>query len=117
MIQLNIVQKSLNLGARNLPISLKDSGKSRADLWQFAGNIALERAINDTNRNCYLGVNSEVGNPERQLGAIEGRDKCEIKLNKPIPFRSGRKDCIPTPMTMNVKFGKSNEKQHGGVKK
>ena len=35
-------------GALSLPESLKESGKSRADLWQFAGNIALEMAINIT---------------------------------------------------------------------
>ena len=81
-------------GAKGLPTSLKESGKSRADLWQFAGNIGLERAINITNENCHLGM-LNFGNPERQLSAIEGRDKCEMKLNRPIPFRSGRIDCIP----------------------
>ena len=39
-------------GARALPISLKDSGKSRADLWAFAGSVGLERAISYTNENC-----------------------------------------------------------------
>ena len=36
-------------GAGILTTSLKESGKSRADLWQFAGNVALEKAINQTN--------------------------------------------------------------------
>ena len=27
---------------------------------------------------------------------MEGREKCEIKLTKPIIFQYGRKDCIPT---------------------
>ena len=80
-------------GAKSLPTSLKESGKSRADLWQFAGNIALERAINMTNKNCFN--EDRVNNMERHMSAIEGRDKCEIKLKRPIPFRSGRIDCIP----------------------
>ena len=39
-------------GAMVLPVSLKESGKSRADLWQFAGNVGLERAIIQTNAGC-----------------------------------------------------------------
>ena len=46
-------------GAPVLPVSLKESGKSRADLWQFAGNVGLEHAIGKTNDNCRLGD----GNP------------------------------------------------------
>ena len=26
---------------------------------------------------------------------LEGRDKCEIKLTKPLKFLTGRKDCVP----------------------
>ena len=32
--------------------SLKNTGKSRADLWQFAGNVALELAIERANFAC-----------------------------------------------------------------
>ena len=42
-------------GAPVLPVSLKESGKSRADLWQFAGNVGLENAISNTNANCRNG--------------------------------------------------------------
>ena len=38
----------------NLKISLYQSGKSRADLWQFAGLVALEQAIERANRACDL---------------------------------------------------------------
>ena len=31
-----------------------------------------------------------------QVTLLEGRDKCEIKLKKPMKFQYGRKDCIPT---------------------
>ena len=81
-------------GAPSLPESLKESGKSRADLWQFAGNIALELAVNYTNPNCH---ESRFGmaNLEQQITVIEGRDKCEMKLPRPLPFRWGRIDCIP----------------------
>ena len=29
-----------------------------------------------------------------QVTLIEGREKCEIKLTKPLKFLTGRKDCI-----------------------
>ena len=80
-------------GSKVLPVSLKESGKSRADLWQFAGNIALERAINITNANCHSG--DPNGNLEYQLGAIEGIENCETKLDRYLPFRTGRVDCMP----------------------
>ena len=79
--------------ARILSQSLKESGKSRADLWQFAGNFGLERAIQSTNDN---GKNTTLDrNTEAMLCAIEGRANCETKLERPIPFKTGRKDCIP----------------------
>jgi hypothetical protein len=64
-------------GAPTLETSLKNSGKSRADLWQFAGNVALEFAINVTNSNCDDFANDR-NNLERQLRAIEG----EMMLNR-----------------------------------
>ena len=39
-------------GAKELSSSLKETGKSRADLWQFAGDVALERVIKMSNENC-----------------------------------------------------------------
>ena len=38
----------------DLTKSLYQSGKSRADLWQFAGMVALERTIERANRACDL---------------------------------------------------------------
>ena len=57
--------------ARTLPASLKDLGKSRADLWQFAANVALEKAMHE---------NSDGVRPDRS-----------------VPFRTGRSDCVPDP--------------------
>ena len=83
-------------GAPSLPESLKESGKSRADLWQFAGNVALELGINYTNPNCHESYQA-AGTPnyEQQITVIEGRDQCEMKQTRPLPFRWGRIDCIP----------------------
>ena len=91
-------------GARALSQSLKDLGKSRADLWQFAGNFGLERAIHDTNAN---GQNSTLEmNSEAILCAIEGPDKCQMRLNRPIPFRTGRIDCVNDDPTLKMtQFG------------
>ena len=54
-------------GAPVLSVSLKESGKSRADLWQFAGNVGLENAIGITNDNCRLG---NPQNPEIHQGEV-----------------------------------------------
>ena len=37
-----------------LKVSLYQSGKSRADLWQFAGLVALEQTLERSNRACDL---------------------------------------------------------------
>ena len=37
-----------------LKVSLYQSGKSRADLWQFAGLVALEKTLERSNRACDL---------------------------------------------------------------
>ena len=81
-------------GSNPLPKTLKESGKSRADLWQFAGNIGLERAINITNES---GNQTDAHNSETTLCAEIGKDKCLMTLDRNIPFRTGRKDCVPDP--------------------
>merc|ERR1719209_1436142 len=73
----------------NLQVSLYQSGKSRADLWQLAGLVALEQALERANRACDLDYHAR-----QQVTLLEGREKCEIKLNKPLKFLTGRKDCI-----------------------
>ena len=50
----------------------------------------MEKTINNTNENCH-----NPKRPEWQISGIEGRDNCEMRLDRPIPFRSGRIDCIP----------------------
>ena len=73
-----------------LKVSLKDSGKSRADLWQFAGLVALEQMIERANWGC-----DHDFNVRQQQTLLESREKCEIKLTKPFKFMYGRADCIP----------------------
>ena len=81
-------------------LSLYQSGKSRADLWQFAGLVALEQLIERSNRACDLDYHQR-----QQVRLLEGREKCEIKLTKPLKFMTGRKDCI-TDRKRTYKTGK-----------
>ena len=96
-------------------MSLKESGKSRADLWQLAANTAINIAIADANQACDdPGRNAETllleyftlscqpisncaGHKQQQVVATEGRDRCDFKLDQPVPFMSGRIDCQPDP--------------------
>ena len=71
-------------GARFLSKSLKDSGKSRADLWQFAGNIGLERAIGNTNKN---GKNFREHNAETNLCAQNWTRKLHYDFQKTNSFQ------------------------------
>ena len=70
--------------------SLQQLGKSRADLWQFAGLVALEKALERANRACDLDKWAR-----QQVTLLEGREACEIKLRAPLKFWSGRADCVP----------------------
>jgi len=73
---------------KSLQVSLHQSGKSRADLWQLAGLIALELGVERANRACDLDYYAR-----QQVTLLESREKCEIKLTKPLKFKSGRQDC------------------------
>ena len=53
------IQKRLSLNGLHSPlskvlpqVSLKESGKSRADLWQLAANTAIDIAVADANLAC-----------------------------------------------------------------
>ena len=85
--------------------SLQQLGKSRADLWQFAGLVALERSLERANRACDLDkwARQQVGqggagrppslHTPCQVTLLEGREACEVKLRAPLRFWSGRADC------------------------
>ena len=61
----------------------------------FVIQVGLERAMMYTNINCD--DENPMGNMEFQLGAIEGIEACKFKLDNPLPFKFGRKDCLPDP--------------------
>ena len=85
-------------GAPKLKKSLKESGKSRADFWQFAANVALERTIERANYACRHDYNSRQQIPlleDEGKGLEYGIWKCNIKLTKPFKFQYGRADCVP----------------------
>jgi len=79
--------------AKMLPQSLKESGKSRADLWSYAAIVAVEYGIESNNLACV-----EISNP-RLLGhsCIVGNDlnttECFVKPDRPLQFQYGRSDC------------------------
>ena len=75
--------------APSLEINLRESGKSRADLWQFAANVALEEEIVRANFAC------DYHPAHQQASVLEGRENCLIKLHKPIAWQYGRADCVP----------------------
>ena len=83
-------------GAPNLDVSLFGSGKSRADLWQFATNVALESTLERSNFGCRHDYFQRQQVPlleNEGKGHAFGVWKCKIKMNKPFKFQYGRADC------------------------
>ena len=73
-----------------LTVSLRDSGKSRADLWAFATMMAVEFSIESNNLYCS---NNWQNNPGHQCWEKLGEDDCLIDLQRGFNFKTGRKDC------------------------
>jgi len=92
--------------APSLPESLKHSGKSRADLWQFAANVALEIEIERANFGCDFDFNRK-----QQTRLLEGESECFLKLHKPITFQTGRVDCVPDPELKVTEFDYEGTRQ------
>jgi len=82
---------------KTLPVSLKASGKSRADLWAYAAKVAVEYTTEENNYNCQSKPSdwsgSWVGTADDCLRNV-GDDDCEVKMPREISFQYGRKDCI-----------------------
>ena len=73
-----------------LKTSLKDSGKSRADLWAYAGMVAME--ISSILHNNFCDPNGEGLCP----GQFDERSpSCHYTLPT-LTFKTGRRDCIPS---------------------
>jgi len=77
--------------APSLDISLKDSGKSRADLWALATITAVEYGVETNNMVCD-GI-SYYQNPAKQCNQDIGTDQCHSYLTSKIQFFTGRRDC------------------------
>ena len=116
-LELIYTDKSWPSNVQALEVSLKDSGKSRADLWQFAGIVALEAEIERANFGCDYDFNT--GNQvllyllkkkdfsksySNKVRLLEGEDKCYFKLFKPSVFKFGRRDCIPDESKKETNF-------------
>ena len=86
-------------GVQALPTSLYKSGKSRADLWQLAANTALEIEIAKANYGCSHKVSYQ-----QMVMALEGKEKCMWRLQKPVPFQYGRADCVRDEHFARTKF-------------
>jgi len=76
--------------APKLSQSLAKTGKSRADLWNFAQAVAVERGINNNNEKCE----QKPGRCGHLYGTEPG---CKMELSEPIRFFTGRSDCEPEP--------------------
>ena len=80
--------------------SLRDSGKSRADLWAFAGLVAMESSSQMNNKLCT---------PQGADGLCPGQfDERSPPCNYDLPklvFKTGRRDCIPTCTGANSFYG------------
>ena len=99
-------------GAPSLAKSLKSTGKSRADLWQFAANVALENTIERSNYGCRYDYFQRQQVPlleNENRGFPYGVWKCKIKLQKPLKFKFGRKDCIVTNPNRPYEAGKEEK--------
>ena len=77
--------------APSLSISLRDSGKSRADLWAFSAIAAVEYTTETNNKVC-------TGNFDHNPGItcnykILNGKPCHIDFPSQIKFQTGRKDC------------------------
>ena len=77
--------------APKLKESLKDSGKSRADLWSYAAIVAVEWGIEANNLACEDWNDSRV--PNSHCVHEPGTDECFVRPSKAIQFQYGRADC------------------------
>jgi len=79
-------------GLPTLDVSMKDSGKSRADLWAFAALVGLYKGIENNNKACDGKANAAVCGHREAF-----QDGCEVDFPRIPRFQTGRKDCIAAP--------------------
>ena len=107
--------------ARNLPIppwnnnfpatnftkqSLRKTGKSRADLWAYAGLVAIELAAQYHNNLCEPCTQAHCASETTTFCAgqvDENSPSCAYKIPE-ITFKYGRRDCVERCQGRNKKF-------------
>ena len=62
--------------APSLSVSLRDSGKSRADLWAYATVLAVEYGVETNNRICDDPL---INDPGEQCHHQQGLDGCKVR--------------------------------------
>ena len=71
-----------NAKAPALEVSLQGSGKSRADLWQFAASVALEKTIERSNHACRYDMWQR-----QQVPLLEGVNKVGFRVLMSLEFQ------------------------------
>ena len=86
--------------------SLFASGKSRADLWAFAGIVAVEYGMETTNVACNNITDGRV----LQLTCIHDTGpNCKIQPQRTFQFQYGRVDCIGSDQAFPYKTNKTEQ--------
>jgi len=80
-------------------VSLKETGKSRADLWALAAIAAVEFGVENNNMACegpevYL---QGIQPTRSQCTTSVNSTSCKVVMPRSIKFQTGRADCIPDP--------------------
>ena len=104
----NLVQTVLILeyvynNKKILPIgqSLQEIGKSRADLWALAAITAVEFSVNNNNLACKSSTEKYVPKVTKICGHSDQNEEGCMVTMPDIPFKTGRKDCIPDDVNLN----------------
>merc|ERR1719450_424633 len=91
----------------SLDVSLRDSGKSRADFWAFAAMMAVEFGKDTTNIACIEGDSSErIPNFSLCLHNF-GEPTCSVEMPRPFKFQTGRADCVERDPVLPYKTEKA----------
>ena len=77
---------------KHFDTSLFERGMSRADLWAFAGIVAVQAGIENNNEYCQNLQN----NHDEDSCYVYDRKDCSINENIESIFKTGRSDCVST---------------------
>merc|ERR1711962_1347562 len=91
----------------SLDVSLRDSGKSRADFWAFAAMMAVEFGKDTTNIACIEGDSSERIDSFSLCLHNFGEPTCSVEMPRPFKFQTGRADCVERDPVLPYKTEKA----------